>query len=141
MLLTNKKIHNDYRSKRLNQLRTAYNKQPYTVELDGFRITVDKGVFPPDVSFATLKLGELLRNYHPKSAIDIGTGTGYLAFVLRRIGTPIVYATDIHSPAIKCVIKNIKQNSEIVPIKVIHSDLFCKLISQFSVLSDFSIFH
>lgn len=106
------------------ELVEAYNRQPYYVALDGFNLVIDKDVFPPDIGYASKFLAQVLRKYKPKVALDMGCGSGYLAFVLRRMGVPHVTAIDNHSSAIDCIYKNIKKNQEVMPIRVLKGDLF-----------------
>lgn len=79
---------------------------------------------PPDISFATRKLGEVLKNYRPNSAVDIGSGCGYLAFVMKRNGSSTVYATDVNKTAVKCINKNIERNIKMRGVKTFVSDLY-----------------
>ncbi len=118
---------NNNRRKRLITLREAYEKEPYSVKLSGLNLRIEKGVFPPDVSFATLKLGKILGNYRPESAIDIGSGSGYLAFVLKRNGVQRVFASDINPAAINCIKENVRLNPGCNLNGIYLSDLFSNL--------------
>lgn len=122
MQLRNNKI--EQVSDRNLELIEAFNSQPYFIELDGFNLVIDKDVFPPDIGYASKFLAQVLKKYKPEVALDMGSGSGYLAFVLRKIGVPFVTAIDNHSPAIDCIYKNIKKNPEVVPIRVLKGDLF-----------------
>jgi len=106
------------------ELIEAFNSQPYSIELDGFNLVIDKDVFPPDIGYASKFLAQVLKKYKPEVALDMGSGSGYLAFVLRKIGVPFVTAIDNHPPAIDCIYKNIKKNPEVMPIRVLKGDLF-----------------
>jgi 16S rRNA G1207 methylase RsmC len=117
-------MNSDLMTLRVAQLLEAYDKQPYTNEYDGFQLTIGKGVFPTDVSLATFKLGQILGNYHPEYALDMGCGCGYLALVMSRNGVPHVYAADVHPPAVTCTLENVQKNPEVPPIKVRLSNLF-----------------
>ncbi|MEM1171565.1 MAG: methyltransferase [Cyanobacteria bacterium P01_H01_bin.35] len=132
-------MSSDTMALRVAQLMKAYDKQPYTTEFDGFQLKIGKGVFPTDVSFATLKLGHILGNYHPECALDMGCGCGYLALVMRRNGVPKVYAVDLHPPAIECVLENIRNNPEVSPIEVCQSDLFQEIEKK--VVFDLMVFN
>ncbi len=101
--------------------------QPYSVVLDGLRLTVDKDVFPPDMGLCAQNLANICRQYHPRSALDMGCGSGYLALTLKRHGVPEVWASDIHPQAVACARKNAQQNIDVGPITVVQSDLFQSL--------------
>ncbi|MCP3941457.1 MAG: class I SAM-dependent methyltransferase [Desulfobacteraceae bacterium] len=104
-------------------LLEALERQPYLVEMGGLSIEVCKSVFPPDIGYTSKYFTQVLAGYSPERALDIGCGTGFIAFTLSRGGAAQVWATDIHLPAVKCAIKNAKRNN-IANIKIGPSDLF-----------------
>ena len=98
--------------------------QPYTVTMDGLVITVDEDVFPPDLGRCARNMARICAEYHPRHALDMGCGSGYLALALKQQGVPEVWAVDLHEPAISCTRKNVRQNPHVGPISVAVSDLF-----------------
>jgi release factor glutamine methyltransferase len=100
------------------------DQQPYSVDLDGFRFTIDKDVFPPDMGRCSKNLARIAKSYQALTALDMGCGSGYLALSLRRSGVAEVWASDIHGPAVDCARKNAKQNESVGLIHVVQSDLF-----------------
>jgi release factor glutamine methyltransferase len=91
------------RNKYLLEVR---GRQPYTCRLDGLEILVKKDVFPPDIGMTSQLLAFALKAYRPAMALDMGSGTGYLAMTLKRAGVHRVIAADHHQPAIDCMKKN-----------------------------------
>lgn len=100
------------------------DRQPYSVVLDGLRLTIDRDVFPPDMGLCAQNLAKRSHNYRPNVALDMGCGAGYLALMLKRNGVPEVWAADVHGPAIECTRSNVERNPEVGPIRVVQSDLF-----------------
>jgi release factor glutamine methyltransferase len=107
-----------------SEFQSYIDKQPYSVELDGLRFTIDKDVFPPDMGHCSKNMARLAQDYHAQTAIDMGCGSGYLALSMKRSGVPEVWASDIHEPAVECARRNVEMNAEVGPIHVVHSDLF-----------------
>src|ERR1700693_1793735 len=106
------------------EYRRLVEQQPYEVFLDGLRITVARDVFPPDLGRCARNLAKILLGYAPKSALEVGCGSGYLALTLKRAGAVEVWATDIHEPAVACARANGELNPEAAPITVLQSDVF-----------------
>jgi release factor glutamine methyltransferase len=111
-----KKVHPEFQG--------YIDQQPYSVVMDGFRITIDKDVFPPDMGKCAQNLARIAQGYQAQTALDMGCGSGYLALSLKRSGIPEVWASDIHHPAVECTQKNIEQNKWVGTIHVVQSDLF-----------------
>jgi glycosyltransferase involved in cell wall biosynthesis/SAM-dependent methyltransferase len=104
---------------------TAYiARQPYDVELDGLRLTIDRDVFPPDMGRCARNLARFATQYAPATALDMGCGSGYLALMMKQGGAREVWAADIHLPAVECARKNANQNPRATPINIVQSDLF-----------------
>lgn len=106
------------------EFKRFIDMQPYTVLLDGFRLTVDRDVFPPDLGRCAQNVARISRQYSPRAALDMGCGSGYLAMTLKQNGAEEVWAADIHRPAVDCTRKNVEQNARAGPITVVRSDLF-----------------
>jgi release factor glutamine methyltransferase len=106
------------------EFQRLIDRQPYSVTLDGLRLTVDKDVFPPDLGRCAQNLARLAARYAPRVALDMGCGSGYLALALKRNGAGQVWAADLHPPAVACARKNVEQNPDVGPITVVRSDLF-----------------
>ncbi|MCA9214763.1 MAG: class I SAM-dependent methyltransferase [Planctomycetales bacterium] len=102
-------------------------KQPYTVDLDGFSLDVDEDVFPPDLGLCAQNMSRLCQQYAARIALDMGCGSGYLALSLHRSGISEVWASDIHFPAVACAQKNVKRNAPDGGIHVLQSDLFSNI--------------
>jgi len=99
-------------------------RQPYDVVLEGISLVIDKDVFPPDVGYTTRNIGRVISHYAPRTALDMGCGSGYLPLAMRRLGFPEVWAADIHPLAVACTRKNCDRNSHLLPVQVVQSDLF-----------------
>jgi ribosomal protein L11 methyltransferase len=56
-------------------------------------------------------LAMLVAEYHPKSCLDVGTGTGILAILARQLGVPIVKATDTDAEARRVAAENFTLNN------------------------------
>ncbi len=108
------------------QLSQIISRQPYAFNINNLTLQIAKDVFPPDLGFTSHYLAQILKNFHPRTALDMGCGCGYLALVIKQLGTPHVYASDVHLPAIKCTKHNIQTN-HLSPITVMHSDLFTSI--------------
>lgn len=100
------------------------DRQPYTVEMDGLTLLVDKDVFPPDMGQCAQNMAKICQQYPARVALDMGCGSGYLALSMRRSGVPEVWASDIHGPAVECARTNARQNASVGEIHVLQSDLF-----------------
>jgi release factor glutamine methyltransferase len=111
-----KQIHSEFRS--------YIEQQPYSVVLDGIRLTIDNDVFPPDMGKCSRNMASIARDYPARTALDMGCGSGYLALSLKRSGVQEVWASDIHGPAVECARRNVKLNEAIGPVQVVKSDLF-----------------
>jgi release factor glutamine methyltransferase len=100
------------------------DQQPYSVALDGLKFTINNDVFPPDMGKCSQNLARIAMDYHARTALDMGCGSGYLALSMKRSGVPEVWASDIHGPAVTCARRNMRLNEEVGPIHVVQSDLF-----------------
>ena len=109
------------------EFRKFIELQPYTVELDGLRLAVDEDVFPPDMGRCAQNLVRLAKEYRPHAALDMGCGSGYIALMLKKWGAEVVWASDVHPPAVACARKNVATNAAIGPIEVVESDLFAAI--------------
>jgi release factor glutamine methyltransferase len=107
-----------------SEFQQYIDQQPYSVVLDGLRFTIDNDVFPPDMGQCSLNLARLAQEYHAQTALDMGCGSGYLALSLKRSGVPVVWASDIHAPAVECARRNVKLNEAVGPVHVVQGDLF-----------------
>jgi release factor glutamine methyltransferase len=105
------------------QLINIRRTQPYEVTLDDLSLQVDKDVFPPDLGFTSRYLAQTLATYTPRAALDMGCGSGYLALITRKRGTPVVWALDVHQPAVDCSRTNADRNG-LPDVRVEQSDLF-----------------
>lgn len=113
-----------FRRRKLERCRA---KQPYIYFFQGLEIIVEKDVFPPDIGLATAEFIKLLPKYEAQTALDVGSGTGLIAFAMKKRGVPTVYAVDNHLPAIACIEKNRERNERYKDITVLTSDLFANV--------------
>ena len=100
------------------------DQQPYSVVLDGLKLTIEEDVFPPDMGQCSQNLARIAQGYGAQTALDMGCGSGYLALALKRGGVEEVWASDIHAPAVECARRNVEQNESVGPVHVVQSDLF-----------------
>lgn len=98
--------------------------QPYTVVLDGLRLTVAEDVFPPDLGRCAQNVARVCTEYSARTALDVGCGTGFLALATKRSGVDEVWATDIHPPAVECTRMNAVQNRDVGSIQIVCGGLF-----------------
>ena len=83
-------------SKREAELALYLDKQPYTTELDGITLEIAKNVFPSDFGITSSFFGEfMLRQKPANSALDMGCGSGYFAFLLKKMGCRTVLGVDL----------------------------------------------
>jgi release factor glutamine methyltransferase len=122
-----------------HEFRGFIERQPYSVTLDGLRLTIDKDVFPPDMGLCARNLAGISRRYEAEHALDMGCGTAYLALMLKKSGVADVWASDVHAPAVACAQRNAAYNSRVGPINVVQSDLFEEMPS--SVRFDLIVFN
>lgn len=95
----------------------------------GLRLTIPPGVFHPGVFFSTPIFISFLQNvdFHKKTVLDVGTGSGLLAlFAAERGG--LVTALDINPFAVETARRNAAANQ--LEVKILESDLFKKLPKQ-----------
>ena len=90
---------------------------------DGLTLSIAPGVFHPGFFYSTKYFGNFLRKLelHGKSFLDLGTGSGMLAFIADRAGAKVT-ASDISKTAIENLRKNLQLNRK--DFKTVHSDLF-----------------
>lgn len=103
---------------------------PYLFHYGGFKIVVHKDVFPPDLSSSSLPLFDVIRQYEPRLALDMGCGTGILSLQLSRVSHS-VFAVDNHPLAIENAKQNIAIN-EVNNVIVARSDLFAGISLKYS---------
>ena len=111
-------------------MKDFLERQPYEVTLDGISMVVCKHVFPPDYGFTTRNMAKVLGRYSPKTALDMGCGSGFLALNLKRYGAKEVSAIDISARAVECTRKNIELNTHLKPIMTLQSNLFEKMTAD-----------
>lgn len=91
----------------------------------GARVHPHYGVYAPVrgeyVELVAAALGE--RPVTGRRALDVGTGTGVLAFVLARAGARVV-ATDVEPRAVACARENAERLGLAGAVEVVEADLF-----------------
>ncbi|KAF2955098.1 HemK/PrmC family methyltransferase [Marinitoga sp. 38H-ov] len=90
-----------------------------------YEFYVDNNVLIPRVETEDLIniAKEIIQKYNYKYIMDIGTGSGVIAIILKKIfPNIIVYSTDISKDALKVAVKNAKIHN--VEINFIHSNIF-----------------
>jgi hypothetical protein len=71
---------------RKQELAVYLDKQPYIAELDGITLKIAKNVFSSDFGLTS----SFFRPFHsattasPHGALDMGCGSGYFAFLLKK---------------------------------------------------------
>lgn len=93
------------------------------------RLIERPGVSP--VHQDTVRLAEVALRYGKRRALDMGTGTGYVAIALAKAGTD-VDATDITDAALACARENAKDQG--VRVNVFRSDLFEKTAAEYDLI-------
>ncbi|MDP3876755.1 MAG: methyltransferase domain-containing protein [Methylobacter sp.] len=115
-------------AKREAELAVYLDKQPYRTELDGVTLEIAKNVFPSDFGLTSSFFGNFILQQQPAAtALDMACGSGYFAFLLKKIGCTDVLGVDFNEDAIKCATKNSQLNPSLQPSDFIHSDLFVKV--------------
>jgi release factor glutamine methyltransferase len=98
------------------------------LEIDGLRLRILRNVFPPDLGYSSILMARSLASLNlGRRALDLGTGSLYLALTLRRLGVPSVFATDKSEQAVRCAIINLTLNPSLAPIEIACGDLFTPL--------------
>src|SRR5665811_1073151 len=112
-------------AKREQELSHYLQKQPYTTELDGIALTIAKNVFPSCFGITSSFFGDFILQQKPATtALDMGCGSGYFAFLLKKIGCETVLGVDFNNDAVKCSNENSRLNPSLAPIDFVYSDLF-----------------
>ncbi|NOV28533.1 hypothetical protein CWO84_02155 [Methylomonas sp. Kb3] len=110
---------------RKQELAHYLEKQPYMTELDGITLKIAKNVFPSDFGLTSSFFGNfILQQPSAEMALDMGCGSGYFAFLLKKIGCASVMGVDFNRDAVDCTLENTRFNPELAPIDFLHSDLF-----------------
>jgi methylase of polypeptide subunit release factors len=112
-------------SQRVSELSVYLDKQPYMTELDGITLEIAKNVFPSDFGLTSSFFGHFILQQPPVTkALDMGCGSGYFAFFLKKIGCTEVLGVDFNIDAVKCATENKQHNPSLQAIHFVHSDLF-----------------
>ncbi|WP_051670434.1 MULTISPECIES: methyltransferase [unclassified Methylomonas] len=110
---------------RKQELAHYLEKQPYMTELDGITLKIAKNVFPSDFGLTSSFFGNFILQQPPaEMALDMGCGSGYFAFLLKKIGCESVMGVDFNRDAVDCTLENSRLNPDLAPIDFLHSDLF-----------------
>lgn len=110
---------------RKQELSSYLDKQPYMTELDGITLKIAKNVFPSDFGLTSSFFGNfILQQPSVATALDMGCGSGYFAFLLKTIGCDSVLGVDFNHDAIQCTLENSAFNPSLSPIDFLHSNLF-----------------
>lgn len=98
-----------------------------------FKVTPDTLIPRPETEGLVTRAG-LYLDHHPKARIlDIGTGTGIIAIMLKKLYPHIeVVATDISKEALQVARENAKRHQ--VDITFIQSDVFDQVEGEFSLI-------
>jgi release factor glutamine methyltransferase len=107
------------------------NKSKKTYNIEGIKIKVHKGTFPPfDDSVAFFKVLKKIKK--PGSVLELGTGSGILIFAVAN-RADFVIATDINKAAINSAKENVKINKT-KNVKIVYSDLFSNVQGKFDTI-------
>jgi release factor glutamine methyltransferase len=101
------------------------------VDLLGFQLEVQPGVFHPGLFFSSRILGGYLGTLPltGKRVLDMGTGSGIQALVAARRGAR-VSALDLNPAAVECARRNLERNGLAKGAAVLESDLFSALPAE-----------
>ncbi|APR79818.1 Protein-N(5)-glutamine methyltransferase PrmC [Minicystis rosea] len=80
----------------------------------------------------TVALAEAAAEGRPRRALDLGTGTGYVAVYLAKRGT-VVDAVDVSPRALALAAQNAARNG--VDVAVFHSDLYAATVGAYDVVA------
>jgi len=105
-------------------------------ELDGITLEIAKNVFPSDFGLTSSFFGNHILQQEPAPmALDMGCGSGYFAFLLKKIGCTEVLGVDFNVDAVKCATENSRRNPLLHPTDFLHSDLFANVpVSTFDLI-------
>jgi methylase of polypeptide subunit release factors len=110
---------------REQDLATYLDKQPYITQLDGITLEIAKNVFPSDFGLTSPFVGKFMMQQQPaESALDMGCGSGYFAFLLRKMGCDSVLGVDFNPDAVRCALSNQDRNPDLTHVDFLYSDLF-----------------
>ncbi|MGR9053276.1 MAG: methyltransferase [Gammaproteobacteria bacterium] len=113
---------------RESELSSYLAKQPYQIEQDGISLTIAKNVFPSDFGMTSSFFGRFMLRQSPAiKGLDMGCGSGYFAFILKKIGCEQVVGVDFNADAVLCAQQNCDLNPDLSPDLFIHSDLFASV--------------
>jgi predicted RNA methylase len=114
--------------KRESELADYLIKQPYLTELNGVQLEIGKNVFPSDFGLTSSFVGRFILQQKPGArALDMACGSGYFAFLLKKMGCDYVLGADLNLVAIQCAQGNCRRNPDISDIEFVHSDLFSNI--------------
>lgn len=118
-------------ARRENELASYLERQPYQVQQDGIHLTIAKNVFPSDFGLTSKFFGQfMLQQPAADCGLDMGCGSGYFAFVLKKIGCNQVLGVDFNLDAVSCAQANRSLNPDLTDIEFIHSDVFASVPAQ-----------
>ena len=123
-------------SKRESELAVYLDQQPYMTQLDGITLEIAKNVFPSDFGLTSCFFGNYILQQEPATtALDMGCGSGYFAFLLKKIGCTEVLGVDFNIDAVNCATENSQRNPLLHPTDFLHSDLFSNVpVSTFDLI-------
>lgn len=107
-----------------------YFSKPRWYSYKGLKVKVNPGVFFPHLTISTKVFLDYLEEQHLNdlAVLELGAGCGIISLRCAKMGASVT-ASDISLAAIK----NLNENKELLgaDVKVIHSDLFDSVPSQF----------
>lgn len=108
-----------------------YVRQNRPFRYAGLRLDIPPGVFHPGIYFSTPIFLDFLQrvDFHDKTLLDVGTGSGILALFAAQKGARVT-AIDIHPQAVDTTRHNAQTNGLADKLTVLHSDLFDALVPQ-----------
>lgn len=113
---------------RESELAAYLAKQPYQTQLDGVQLTIAKNVFPSDFGITSSFFGHFMLQQAPgASGLDMGCGSGYFAFILKKMGCQTVLGVDYNLDAVRCAQANVALNPSLAPVEFLHSDVFASV--------------
>jgi SAM-dependent methyltransferase len=101
-----------------------------TASVNGLVLTLVEGTFHPEVGMTSKLMGVAVRKFAQEGSytrfVDVGTGSGNIAFQAAQAGARIVIAVDNHGPALKSACRNLEANRSQLSgsnVHIIESDI------------------
>lgn len=106
-------------------IKAAFLGRTVRTHVDGFHLTVRRGVFHPRLFFSSIMLGRYIStlNLHSVKVLDMGTGSGVIGLYAASGGAHVT-AVDLNPVAVQCARENVVNMGFQSRVAVLLSDLF-----------------